>query len=59
MLNEQLVRFGMGRRRQGGRKVGRSWATTLNGPLSGLRVVELAGIGPGPHAAVTLGGPRR
>src|SRR6201993_1665024 len=26
-----------------------------NGPLSGLRVVELAGIGPGPHAAMILG----
>jgi alpha-methylacyl-CoA racemase len=25
------------------------------GPLSGLRVVELAGIGPGPHAAMILG----
>nr|CAB08122.1 unknown [Mycobacterium leprae] len=30
-------------------------AATLNGPLSGLRVVELAGIGPGPHAAMILG----
>jgi alpha-methylacyl-CoA racemase len=27
----------------------------LSGPLSGLRVVELAGIGPGPHAAMILG----
>ncbi|OYV24254.1 MAG: carnitine dehydratase, partial [Mycobacterium sp. 20-66-4] len=27
----------------------------MNGPLSGLRVVELAGIGPGPHAAMILG----
>ena len=26
-----------------------------NGPLAGLRVVELAGIGPGPHAAMILG----
>jgi len=25
-----------------------------NGPLAGLRVVELAGIGPGPHAAMIL-----
>ncbi|MCK5752989.1 MAG: CoA transferase, partial [Mycobacterium sp.] len=25
------------------------------GPLDGLRVVELAGIGPGPHAAMILG----
>ena len=24
------------------------------GPLRGLRVVELAGIGPGPHAAMVL-----
>lgn len=30
-------------------------AATLNGPLSGLRVVELAGIGPGPHAAMIWG----
>ncbi len=26
----------------------------MNGPLRGLRVVELAGIGPGPHAAMML-----
>jgi len=26
-----------------------------SGPLAGLRVVELAGIGPGPHAAMVLG----
>ncbi|MDN5915167.1 MAG: CoA transferase [Pseudonocardia sp.] len=26
-----------------------------NGPLAGLRVLELAGIGPGPHAAMILG----
>ncbi|MFC4942680.1 CaiB/BaiF CoA transferase family protein [Pseudonocardia sp. GCM10023141] len=26
-----------------------------NGPLAGLKVVELAGIGPGPHAAMILG----
>ncbi|EFC85180.1 CaiB/BaiF CoA-transferase family protein [Parafrankia sp. EUN1f] len=26
----------------------------MSGPLSGLRVVELAGIGPGPHAAMIL-----
>ena len=28
---------------------------TMAGPLQGLRVVELAGIGPGPHAAMILG----
>jgi alpha-methylacyl-CoA racemase len=28
---------------------------TMAGPLHGLRVVELAGIGPGPHAAMLLG----
>src|ERR1043166_7959906 len=27
----------------------------MAGPLHGLRVVELAGIGPGPHAAMLLG----
>ena len=27
----------------------------MSGPLKGLRVVELAGIGPGPHAAMILG----
>ena len=27
----------------------------MAGPLHGLRVVELAGIGPGPHAAMVLG----
>src|ERR1700728_3472747 len=27
----------------------------MPGPLQGLRVVELAGIGPGPHAAMILG----
>ena len=27
----------------------------MAGPLQGLRVVELAGIGPGPHAAMILG----
>ncbi|MGE0219685.1 CaiB/BaiF CoA transferase family protein [Mycolicibacterium sp.] len=27
----------------------------MAGPLNGLRVVELAGIGPGPHAAMLLG----
>jgi alpha-methylacyl-CoA racemase len=26
----------------------------MNGPLAGLRVVEFAGIGPGPHAAMLL-----
>src|ERR1700756_221337 len=30
-------------------------AAPSNGPLSGLRVVERAGIGPGPHAAMILG----
>ena len=29
--------------------------TRGSGPLAGLRVVELAGIGPGPHAAMILG----
>lgn len=29
-------------------------STTSGGPLSGIRVVELAGIGPGPHAAMLL-----
>ena len=27
----------------------------MSGPLTGLRVVELAGIGPVPHAAMLLG----
>src|ERR1700741_808982 len=27
----------------------------MAGPLQGLRVIELAGIGPGPHAAMLLG----
>ena len=27
----------------------------VSGPLDGIRVVELAGIGPGPHAAMLLG----
>ena len=27
---------------------------TVTGPLAGLKVVELAGIGPGPHAAMIL-----
>jgi alpha-methylacyl-CoA racemase len=27
----------------------------MSGPLTGLRVIELAGIGPGPHAAMMLG----
>src|ERR1700759_4806345 len=27
----------------------------MAGPLGGLRVVELAGLGPGPHAALVLG----
>lgn len=28
--------------------------STLRGPLSGVRVIELAGMGPGPHAAMFL-----
>src|SRR3954470_14072639 len=28
--------------------------TWMSGPLGGLRVVELGGIGPGPHAAMVL-----
>lgn len=28
--------------------------STLQGPLSGIRVIELAGMGPGPHAAMLL-----
>ncbi len=28
----------------------------MTGPLTGLRVVELGGIGPGPHAAMVLAG---
>src|SRR5882757_6140613 len=35
--------------RSGGNGVGGS-----GGPLAGLRVVELGGIGPGPHAAMLL-----
>jgi alpha-methylacyl-CoA racemase len=33
----------------------------MSGPLAGIRVVELAGIGPTPHAAMLLadGGCRR
>ena len=27
---------------------------TKQGPLAGIRVIELAGIGPGPHAALLL-----
>src|SRR6476660_2881542 len=39
---------------------GRSFAEPMEvqivaGPLQGLRVIELAGIGPGPHAAMILG----
>src|SRR6185437_16670278 len=34
--------------RQRGREI-------MAGPLTGLRVIELAGIGPGPHAAMILG----
>lgn len=29
--------------------------STRTGPLAGVRIVELAGIGPGPHAAMLLG----
>ena len=28
--------------------------TSTRGPLHGVRVIELAGIGPGPHAAMLL-----
>src|SRR6476646_2486545 len=31
-----------------------SIVTSKQGPLAGIRVVELAGIGPGPHAALLL-----
>lgn len=34
--------------------VGNARAATGDGPLAGLRVVELAGIGPGPYAAMLL-----
>jgi alpha-methylacyl-CoA racemase len=34
--------------------VGYARATTTDGPLAGMRVVELAGIGPGPYAAMLL-----
>ena len=34
--------------------VGNAVATTGDGPLAGLRVIELAGIGPGPYAAMLL-----
>jgi alpha-methylacyl-CoA racemase len=34
--------------------VGNAVATTQDGPLAGLRVIELAGIGPGPYAAMLL-----
>ncbi|MQY31034.1 CaiB/BaiF CoA transferase family protein [Nocardia aurantia] len=30
-------------------------STAKQGPLAGIRIVELAGIGPGPHAALLLG----
>jgi len=30
---------------------------TRRGPLAGLRVLELAGIGPGPFCAMLLAGP--
>jgi len=32
-----------------------SGASTRRGPLTGIRVVEIGGIGPGPHAAMLLG----
>jgi alpha-methylacyl-CoA racemase len=32
----------------------RTQMSTATGPLAGLKVVELAGIGPGPHAAMVL-----
>src|SRR5206468_7778291 len=41
---------GLSRRCVRTRRVG-----VMAGPLHGLRVVELAGIGPGPHAAMLLG----
>ena len=34
--------------------VGNAMPTTDDGPLAGLKVVELAGIGPGPYAAMLL-----
>jgi len=37
-----------------GSGVGRRRMSTATGPLAGLKVVELAGIGPGPHAAMVL-----
>src|SRR6202000_3235491 len=49
--DQPVVRSGTGSRaskRTKGRYI-------MAGPLSGLRVVELAGIGPGPHAAMILG----
>ena len=40
----------------GGRRVvGWRAVRTMAGPLHGLRVIELASIGPGPHAAMILG----
>jgi alpha-methylacyl-CoA racemase len=39
---------------EGGRYVRKALAD-LAGPLAGLRVIELGGIGPGPHAAMVLG----
>ncbi|MFI2478373.1 CoA transferase, partial [Nocardia xishanensis] len=32
----------------------RSPSIAERGPLAGIRIVELAGIGPGPHAALLL-----
>ncbi|WP_280470368.1 CoA transferase, partial [Nocardia brasiliensis] len=29
-------------------------STAAKGPLAGIKVIELAGIGPGPHAALLL-----
>ena len=34
--------------------VGERSATTRRGPLAGLRVVEIASIGPGPYAGMLL-----
>src|ERR1700736_4140699 len=45
MRTEIERRFGLSTGRSG----------EMAGPLTGLRVIELAGIGPGPHAAMILG----
>ena len=41
---------------EGGTLAGRREGATVAGPLTGLRVVELGGIGPAPHAAMVLAG---